>query len=540
MNVKDTIVSNWRVLLLLVFVAFALFALFVPGGVFAEQSTADEQAANESVQADDGGLTNLVYGLGLDGGTRISAPVVGVTAENVELTDSADPGTLESDVAAELDVEATDVRVERADDGSYTAEVFVKNVSTDDLAGALDSADSAADHGEVRDGVTQSTRDDTVQAIDSKINEAGLSGGDVSERSGTTPQIVVEVPDRGDDMNEQELRELLTERGVVTVVAYYPENGTQVNETVLERDDFESIGFASYDEQRDQHYVSVTLTDEAASEYQSKMNEYGFTGEGVGQCQIHDRQAGEFDFDHEGDRWCLVTEVDGEPVDAHSMGGDLARGMQDGTFENDPSFRMIVPSQEDAYSLSVNLRAGSLPAPLDFEKGEVFSITPALADDYKIYSLFIGLLSVLTVSGVVYLRYTNARVAAPMILTALSEVVILLGFVALIRMPLDLSHIAGFIAVVGTGVDDLVIIADEVMDEGDVSSRRVFESRFRKAFWVIGAAAATTIIAMSPLAVLSLGDLQGFAIVTILGVLVGVLVTRPAYGDILEHLLTDR
>jgi len=100
--------------------------------------------------------------------------------------------------------------------------------------------------------------------------------------------------------------------------------------------------------------------------------------------------------------------------------------------------------------------------------------------------------------------------------------------------------IGGFIAVIGTGVDDLIIIANEVMDEGDVQSRRVFQSRFRKAFWVIGAAAATTVIAMSPLAVLSLGDLQGFAIFTILGVFVGVFVTRPAYGDILRSLLTEQ
>jgi preprotein translocase subunit SecD len=67
----------------------------------------------------------------------------------------------------------------------------------------------------------------------------------------------------------------------------------------------------------------------------------------------------------------------------------------------------------------------------------------------------------------------------------------------------------------------------------------VFESRFRKAFWVIGAAAATTIVAMSPLAFMSLGDLTGFALFTIVGVLIGVLVTRPAYGDILRVLLTN-
>jgi preprotein translocase subunit SecD len=128
-----------------------------------------------------------------------------------------------------------------------------------------------------------------------------------------------------------------------------------------------------------------------------------------------------------------------------------------------------------------------------------------------------------------------------MVVTALSEVFVLLGFAAAIGYPLDLSVIAGFIAVIGTGVDDLIIIADEVMAEGEVSSRRVFQSRFRKAFWVIGVAAGTTIVAMAPLAILpSLGDLKGFAIFTILGVIVGVLLTRPAYGDILRALLTRR
>ncbi len=178
--------------------------------------------------------------------------------------------------------------------------------------------------------------------------------------------------------------------------------------------------------------------------------------------------------------------------------------------------------------------------PLDTQAGSTTYLQPSLASQFKFDSLLAGIAAVLAVSGVVFLRYGKPEVALPMILTALSEVFILLGFAAAVSLPLDLSHIAGFIAVIGTGVDDLIIIADEVMSEGAVSSSRVFQSRFRKAFWVIGAAAATTIIAMSPLAVLGLGDLQGFAIITILGVLIGVLVTRPAYGDILRYLLTDK
>ncbi len=87
-------------------------------------------------------------------------------------------------------------------------------------------------------------------------------------------------------------------------------------------------------------------------------------------------------------------------------------------------------------------------------------------------------------------------------------------------------------------MDDLIIIADEVMQQGTLSGR-VFQSRFRKAFRVIGAAAATTIVAMSPLMVLSLGDLSGFAVITFVGVLVGVLVTRSVDGESL-HLVGRR
>jgi len=78
------------------------------------------------------------------------------------------------------------------------------------------------------------------------------------------------------------------------------------------------------------------------------------------------------------------------------------------------------------------------------------------------------------------------------------------------------------------------------MQRGEIDTSRVFESRFRKAFWVIGAAAATTVIAMAPLAAVSAGDLFGFAIITIVGVLIGVLITRPAYGDILRVLVLRR
>jgi preprotein translocase subunit SecD len=206
----------------------------------------------------------------------------------------------------------------------------------------------------------------------------------------------------------------------------------------------------------------------------------------------------------------------------------------------DPTFVITANNYSEAQQLAIDLQAGALPTTLDIEgEGTTYYVEPTLAEEFKPLSLVTGFVAMGAVAVVVFLRYGEPGVAAPMVLTAGAEVFLLLGFASAVGLALDLSHIAGFIAVIGTGVDDLIIIADEILQSGEVNTSRVFESRFRKAFWVIGAAAATTIIAMSPLAVLSLGDLQGFAIVTIVGVLLGVLVTRPAYGDILRNLVLE-
>ncbi|AXR79250.1 preprotein translocase subunit SecD [Natrarchaeobaculum sulfurireducens] len=544
MGVKAFLKEYWRLIMIVSFVGFALVALFIPGGIIADESIADDDAQVDET------LTNLEYGLGLDGGSRVAAPPVGIMADNLEI-EPGDEHEVESVVLEydydEADLEAADTRVRYDEDNDrFTAEIFSEDVSHAEFADALQEAGLEVTEGDIEDGVTQQTRDEIIETIDLRINEGGLDGGQVYQEAtiGGQYYIVTEVP----GMDPDELRDLLTERGDVRIVAYHPDDdGNQTNTTVLQNEEIADPGSASYDDQQGQHYVPISVDDtegedgtSPAHEYQSSMSELGFTGEGMGQCTIHDREAGQFDFDPDDPQWCLLTVVDDDVVDAHSMSQDLGGSMESGEWVNSPSFRMIVPTQQDAYQLSVNLNSGALTAPLDFSQEQTYSLQPALADQFKVYSLIIGAFSILTVAGMIFLRYRNPKVAVPMILTASAEVVILLGFAALIRMPLDLSHVAGFIAVVGTGVDDLVIIADEVMDDGEVNSRRVFESRFRKAFWIIGAAAATTIIALSPLAVLSLGDLRGFAIITILGVLIGVLVTRPAYGDILQRLLTDK
>ncbi|MDA0524679.1 preprotein translocase subunit SecD [Methanococcoides alaskense] len=188
-----------------------------------------------------------------------------------------------------------------------------------------------------------------------------------------------------------------------------------------------------------------------------------------------------------------------------------------------------------ADQLQIHLRAGALPVNVVLMgSGQVDA---ALGDQFKRQVVLAGLFALLAVAVVVFRRYHQKEILLPMVGTSLCEVIIILGFAGAVNWQLDLPAIAGIIAAIGTGIDHLVIITDEVLYEGKLPSTKVYMERISKAFAIIFAAAATTTIAMSPLVVMGFGALRGFAITTIIGVLIGVLIARPVYGKVIKVVL---
>ena len=523
--------ENWRIAVLVVLVVLSGVALFIPGGNASPDANATN-GTNGTQAASDSGLTNLQYGLQLSGGTRIRGQPVGISATGLDLpAEPQEISAIQSTVADELGVDLINVSVRDAAGSGGSVEVFTNTTTDTELQSALSAAGVNVSLDQIDDGVTDQTLQTSQNVIQNRVNAVGISGGSASiVRSATgADYIVVEVPNR----EISEVEEVITSRGSVRVVATYPvetDNGTVYrNTTVLEQDDFAAINPAQQASEGRPPNVPVSLTPAAAESFAQDMIDFGFTGQGVGNCRA------EANPDNPG--WCLYTVDDGDVIYSAGLSSGLAGDMESGAFENSRSFILETRSFETAQSVQISLESGALPTTLDVQS--TYYLNPSFAQSFKPLALLTGLAAWLVVSAVVFYRYREIRIAIPMLLTAGAEVFILLGFAATIGLALDLSHIAGLIAVIGTGVDDLIIIADEILQEGKVATGRVFQSRFRKAFWVIGAAAATTIIAMSPLAILSLGDLQGFAIVTIVGVLIGVLITRPAYGDVLRNLLLE-
>jgi len=129
-------------------------------------------------------------------------------------------------------------------------------------------------------------------------------------------------------------------------------------------------------------------------------------------------------------------------------------------------------------------------------------------------------------------RYRKPKIVLPMMIVSLSEVLIIIGLATGIGWTIDLASIAGIIAAVGTGVDSQIIIIDQTIKKEEYS----FKEKVKRSFFIIFGAGGTTIMAMIPLMVLGLGILRGFALVTIMGVLIGMLITRPAFAEIVKSI----
>ncbi len=183
--------------------------------------------------------------------------------------------------------------------------------------------------------------------------------------------------------------------------------------------------------------------------------------------------------------------------------------------------------------LQTVLITGSLPFQLEIMK--IDSISPIFGEEFLKNAILAGAVAMVAVLIVVFIRYRNLKVIGPMMITLLSEIFIILGFAGLFKWNLDLAAIAGIIASVGTGVDDQIVIADEILK----GKEQIFswKEKLKRAFFIIMVAYAATFAAMLPLIWAVAGLLRGFAIATLVGVTIGVFITRPAFGAMLERLM---
>ena len=237
----------------------------------------------------------------------------------------------------------------------------------------------------------------------------------------------------------------------------------------------------------------------------------------------------------------LVLFLDDKKVDQLNIAADLKgravteiaiSGSGAGTTEPDAMTNAL----KEMKRLQTILITGSLPVKINIVKTD--NISPMLGVQFVKNALLVGMIAILSVAVVIFIRYRHIKVAASMIVVSLSEIILVLGFAALVGWNIDLAAIAGIIIAVGTGVDDQIVITDETLRK-EAGHLGGWAQRLKRAFFIILAAYFTTVVAMMPLIFAGAGLLKGFALTTIAGVTIGVFVTRPAFASMIKILLGE-
>ncbi|MBN1786495.1 MAG: hypothetical protein JW825_05885 [Candidatus Methanofastidiosa archaeon] len=368
--------------------------------------------------------------------------------------------------------------------------------------------------------VSPETTKDSRDIISTKLNYLGLS--DIPVKTIENDRYI-SVEFAGLELGEAE--SLVTEQGkfeIKIVVEAADETGEEnIYDYVTSGSEIKSVDHYTKGLTDLKWYVPFNLSQEGAEAFAAKCIQY---------------DAINYPNEHQ-----IAMFLDDVLIFEAPIQGTLADSIEDGSWVNDgellASFGTADEDAERARNLWIQMNAGALPV-----KQRVVTegyVSPTLGSLFLKEIVYAGIAAILVVGLIVYLRYKKPKITLPLLVTAFSETIIVLGVASLIGHQLDLPSIAGVLATLGTGVDQMVIITDEVTsgEDGGGKLRVSLTKRVSRAFAIIFASATTTIMAMIPLAYMQLGVLRGFAIITIIGILVGVFITRPTYAKVINIIL---
>jgi preprotein translocase subunit SecD len=186
------------------------------------------------------------------------------------------------------------------------------------------------------------------------------------------------------------------------------------------------------------------------------------------------------------------------------------------------------------------LQSGALPTSLEVIRTD--QISPALGNEFIQSTIVAAIAASLTVSIILYLRYRSFKILIPNMLWSFFELILTLGGAALIKWTLDLSSIAGIIAAIGEGTNDQVLMIDEVLEGGNGEEGKSFtlKQRLKRAFFIVVGSAVIIMMSVVPMIFIGVGVMKGFAITTLIGTLIGAVITRPAFSIVAQKVLEGR
>lgn len=212
----------------------------------------------------------------------------------------------------------------------------------------------------------------------------------------------------------------------------------------------------------------------------------------------------------------------------------------DGILYSAPNIRERIPgrgiiegnfTQDEVNNLLAIMRAGSLPADLDLEME--MSVGPSLGRDSIKHGMMAGLIGGMFVVLFMAVYYLRAGLVANIALGM--NILLVIGTLALLGATLTLPGIAGLVLIVGMAVDANVLILERIREEREKGKAfaLAMKTGYNKAFTTIIDSNLTTLITALILYAVGTGPVKGFGITLIIGLLVNlftaIFVTRVIF-----------
>ncbi|MEW6528501.1 MAG: hypothetical protein AB1391_01285 [Candidatus Micrarchaeota archaeon] len=210
----------------------------------------------------------------------------------------------------------------------------------------------------------------------------------------------------------------------------------------------------------------------------------------------------------------------GAPSYHYSISGSV-RGTSSGSGRNG--------GYDEVKRITSILKGGSLPVQISL--GSRTSIPAPLGQQFLQFSVFGVFASILAIAFFISIRYMRLKIILPILMVSISELVILVSLLG--SFTIDLAAMAGILAAIGVGVDAQIVITDELVKKDNKNN----EEKLGHAFSIITMSVMVAVIAMIPLLFSSMAEIIGFALSTIIGSLLGFMISRPVYALLVERII---
>lgn len=188
-------------------------------------------------------------------------------------------------------------------------------------------------------------------------------------------------------------------------------------------------------------------------------------------------------------------------------------------------------TQDEVNNLIAVMRAGSLPADLELEMET--TVGPSLGKDSIRRGLLAGIIGGVFVILFMCIYYLGAGIVANA--AFMLNIIMVVGTLSILNATLTLPGIAGLVLMIGMAVDANVLIYERIREEKERGKaiRHAVKNGYERAFTTIVDSNVTTLITAFILYAVGTGPVKGFAIVLIAGLLINmftaVFVTRVIF-----------